>query len=763
MAQILEGDVLDERYLIGATIARGGMSTVYRATDLRLDRPVAAKVMDPRYVDDASFRTRFEREARAVAHLNDESLVNVYDQGTDRAGHVFLIMELVDGGTLRELLRERGPMPPHAAAAVMRSVLKALSVAHSRNMVHRDVKPENVLISSTGKVKLADFGLVRAAADAKITSNSVIVGTVAYLSPEQVTGHSITPASDVYSAGVLLFELLTGSTPFNADSSLGVAMKRLSEEVPPPSELIDGVPAEFDELVAVACMRNPAERFADAAEFAEALDDIAVRLALPPFRVPAPTDSAAGRAATQDETWAASSGRPNSWKETAAYPQDDFGGPQRDRTGQFPADDSPTTFAQPTGAVIPPTTPVPGPEQTQPELGGYRDRAPEVPSHAPEVQAPGRNRIEPRSAARSTPPGRQRTRRGCALWIVIALLATLGMGLGSWWLGSGRYGEVPSITGLSQPQAMSAITDAGFEPVVDRRYHNSVAASQVIGTEPVAGQQAVRGDDVKVLVSLGRPTVPAYPANHSPQAFSAALADRTLQEEVGSPVYSDDVETGGLVKSDPSPGVSVDVGTAVTVYYSKGRAPVKVPDVIGMSEDAARKRLESAGLVVADVKKVFSRDAKPDEVLDVSPGAGSGLIKGSSVTLRVNNGIEIPHVVGRKQDDALRALAKVGINQVEIRDASRSSRPNGRVESVSPKEGELIDPDNPAAVVYVSRRTEVPSLLGRTIEKAREAAEKAGLELRVEGNAADGDRIFWQSPRPGADARAGDTVTVKGF
>lgn len=175
MSQLVEGQILDGRYRIGATIAHGGMSTVYCATDLRLDRRVAAKVMDPRFVDDESFRIRFEREARAVAHLNDESLVNVYDQGTDPEGHVFLIMEFVDGGTLRELLRQRGPMPPHAAAVVMRSVLRALSVAHSRGMVHRDIKPENVLIASDGRVKLADFGLVRAAADAKVTSNSVIV------------------------------------------------------------------------------------------------------------------------------------------------------------------------------------------------------------------------------------------------------------------------------------------------------------------------------------------------------------------------------------------------------------------------------------------------------------------------------------------------------------------------------------------------------------------------------------------------------------
>nr|WP_120492276.1 PASTA domain-containing protein [Corynebacterium lactis] len=335
------------------------------------------------------------------------------------------------------------------------------------------------------------------------------------------------------------------------------------------------------------------------------------------------------------------------------------------------------------------------------------------------------------------------------------------MGLGSWWLGSGRYGEVPSITGLSQPQAMTVLSDAGFEPVVDKRYHNTVAASQIIGSEPPTGDQVVRGDAVRILVSLGRPTVPAYPANHSPQAFSSALSDRTLTEKVGPPVYSDDVATGGLVRSEPAPGVSVDVGSVVTVYYSKGQAPVTVPDVVGLSEEAARKRLEAAGLVVSDVQKKFSADAKADEVLAVSPDVGAGLTRGSSVVLTVNNGIEVPRVVNRKESDARRVLERAGISVADVRDAGRSSRPNGVVESVSPSENALVDPANPSVILYVSRRVEVPRLIGRTVEQARREAEKNNLQLRIDGDASDSDRVFLQSPRPGADAKAGDVVTVQ--
>lgn len=793
MSQLVEGQILDGRYRIGATIAHGGMSTVYCATDLRLDRRVAAKVMDPRFVNDESFRIRFEREARAVAHLDDESLVNVYDQGTDPAGHVFLIMEFIDGGTLRELLRERGPMPPHAAAVVMRSVLRALSVAHSRGMVHRDIKPENVLISFYGRVKLADFGLVRAAADAKVTSNSVIVGTVAYLAPEQVTGESISPASDVYSAGILLFELLTGTTPFIADTSLGVAMKRLNEDVPPPSELIDGVPEEFDELVARACARRPENRFESAEEFADALEDIVYELDLPPFRVPSPVNSAAANAAAiedpipdirrpvprdndqADDHHDTAETTPERFghdgyasyglsTDTPGYPEAppppgppnifaDFDDPDAGRTRTFDRHDgyNPTGWESPEpsgGALVP--ADVPG--------------APEYPLPPDTQGAQHPQHPQPRSAQTQTPKSRratrQRTRRGCALWLIIALVATLGMGLGAWWLGSGRYGEVPSITGLSQPQAMTAISEAGFEPVVDERYDNDVAVSQIIGSDPLAGARVVRGDDVRVLVSLGRPTVPAYPANHSKEVFSAALAKRTLKEEVGDPVFSDDVSTGGLVFAVPAPGQTVEVGSVVTVHYSKGPAPVKVPKIVGLQEDEARELLSKAGLEVREVSAEFSSSAEPDEVLSVSPEEGTGLERGSSVTLTINNGIEVPNVVGKSEDTARQILQREGIEVSEVKDASSSSRDYGRVDAVSPSAGRLVNPNDATVTLTVSRAVKVPQLLGKTVAQARREAEKQHLQLDIDGSANDDDRIVLQSPRPGAKATAGDSISV---
>lgn len=287
----LTGAVLDGRYRVDELVATGGVSGVYRGLDLRLDRPVAVKVMDTRYAGDEHFLTRFQREARAVARLKDPGLVAVYDQGVD-GRYPFLVMELIEGGTLSELLGERGPMPPHAVAAVLRPVLGGLAVAHHAGLVHRDIKPENILISDEGEVKIVDFGLVRAVAEAKITSTSIILGTAAYLSPEQVSTGDTDARGDVYSVGVLVYEMLTGATPFTGDTTLAVAYQRLDKDVPPPSSVIGGVPTHFDELVGRATARHPAQRFADAAEMLDELDAIVKELGLPHFRVPVPRSSA---------------------------------------------------------------------------------------------------------------------------------------------------------------------------------------------------------------------------------------------------------------------------------------------------------------------------------------------------------------------------------------------------------------------------------------------------------------------------------------
>lgn len=414
------------------------MATVYRCVDARLGREVAAKVMHEQYVHDEVFRERFRREARAMAQLSHPNLVNVYDFSAS-GGEVFLIMELITGGTLRELLAERGPMPPHAAAAVMRGMLTGLSVAHAKGMVHRDIKPDNVLIDTSSRVKLSDFGLVRAAAETT-QSTDQIVGTVAYLSPEQVDGGALTAASDVYSAGIVLFELLTGRTPFGGETPLAHAYARLRSDVPAPSSLIAGVPKLFDELVATATARNPHDRFHDAAEFLAALDDVASELRLPSYTVPAPRNSAAHRAAEH----------PTNFGLAAGVSGGAGGGAARQRL--FPGDDAPTRVspsparrAQPAPgpargqwpvagpAPVPAASPVPGPAP-RPVPRQVSPDAPDAPSTR-----------EPASQRPSVKPVSNRSPFGVALYTVFVIIAIVAVALGAWWFGSGMYGEIPEI------------------------------------------------------------------------------------------------------------------------------------------------------------------------------------------------------------------------------------------------------------------------------------------------------------------------------
>lgn len=381
--QLAVGDYLEDRYVIDRAIARGGMATVYRCVDVRLGREVAAKVMHEQYVHDPVFRDRFRREARAMAQLSHPNLVNVYDFSA-QGESVFLIMELITGGTLRELLDERGPMPPHAAAAVMRGMLTGLAVAHGKGLIHRDIKPDNVLINSDHRVKLADFGLVRAAADATHSTDQII-GTVAYLSPEQVDGSTMTCASDVYSAGIVLFELLTGRTPFAGETPLAHAYARLSQDIPAPSSLIGGVPKLFDELVATATARHPEDRFRDAAEFLAALEDVAAALRLPAFTVPAPRNAAANRAAAHPTSF-------HSLPEAAA----DVGS-----TRLFPG---------------PPSAPTPV------------ARPPAPPAARPQVK-----------------PVTNRSGVGLAVFLALSVAAAAAVAIGGWWFGSGLYGVLPPL------------------------------------------------------------------------------------------------------------------------------------------------------------------------------------------------------------------------------------------------------------------------------------------------------------------------------
>ena len=448
MAQLAVGDLLEDRYRIDHPIARGGMSMVWRCVDLRLGRAVAAKVLDEKYIADPVFRQRFRREARAMAQLNHPNLVNVYDFGSD-GDHLYLIMELITGGTLRSC--SPSAPAPHAAAAVLRSVLTDRRGAPG--LVHRDIKPTT---SNNGDHRVARRlrPVPRPPRRPPPRSSAPPLPL-----PEQSTA-PISHPPPTFSAGIVLFELLTGTTPFSGDTPLDHAYRRLEDDVPAPSSASTASPARRRPR-ATATARDPQDRFADAAEFLAALDDVAGELELPSFTVPIPQNSAATRA--------------------AAVPTDitDLVGP-------------PTMVTEITEA--PPVTETRVHEPIQPPI-------------EPPAQAPVPARI-PEEPVEQPAPMNNRSKVGLVVWLLVIALLTAAIAIGAWWFGSGRYGEIPQVLGMDRTAAVTTVEDAGFRRDRDRLPRRGPSRPHRRHRACRRGEGVVRGNEVTVLVSQGRPTVP---------------------------------------------------------------------------------------------------------------------------------------------------------------------------------------------------------------------------------------------------------------
>ncbi|WP_236788755.1 Stk1 family PASTA domain-containing Ser/Thr kinase [Amycolatopsis sp. GM8] len=607
----LAGTLLERRYRVDSPIARGGMSSVYRGADTRLDRPVAIKIMDPRFADDRSFVERFEREARSAAKLHHPNVVTVHDQGVDDE-HVFLVMELVDGGTLRDLLEERGRLDVQLTLTIAEQMLAALAAAHTAGLVHRDVKPENVLIGRTGTpptgvVKVADFGLVRAVASSGTTSSSIILGTVAYLAPEQVTTGLAAERGDVYSAGIVLYEMLTGQAPYTGDTAISVAYRHVNDDVPAPGIVTPGIPPAIDDLVLRATRRDPEARPADAGAFLQELRQIRAALGMAPVAVPVP-------------------GKPE------------------------PLPDAETTI--PAFAPVGNTAPVSGPRGTRaipmaPPPPRFSHTSPPVPPEEPQ------------------PDGG--TGRPALIWSLAAIAIVL-FGIGIWWVTAGptsvSSSSIPQVAGMDQATAAKTLTDAGFSPKFTQQRNNSVAAGLAVRTDPATGTGAVRGSSVTVVLSAGRPTVPDIGTSTSlTQAESALIAAELIpQHDANADQFSNTVVSGNVIRVDPKPGTQLDVNAPVSVIVSKGPPPQPVPDVVGLPHDQAFATLQQAGFQPFDAGNEFSKDVPAGAVTKTNPAANSSVSDGTMrVGVFTNNAVQVPSVVGRQIQDAIQILQQAGL------------------------------------------------------------------------------------------------------
>lgn len=624
----LIGQVVDGRYEVLSRVARGGMATVYRALDRRLEREVALKIMHPHLADGASgsdFVARFRREARAAARLTHPGVVGVYDQGVDGETS-YLTMEFVDGTSLRRRMAEAGPLSVGEALATAEAVLDALAVAHRSGVVHRDVKPENVLLATDGRVKVVDFGLARALTDASQTSTGTVLGTVAYLAPELVTHGTSDARTDVYAMGILLFEMLTGRQPFTGSTPIQVAYQHVNVDIPAPSETVDWLPAEVDELVQCLAARRPDERPTEGAaalalvrRCRAALDEATLdrRAVTPAAPVPSQADPADGSAdATPDgdATTVLSTGR--------ADRADDHRG---------------HTVALPVGAV---------------RAAGLPQRVDDAP---------------PAPADEDADALRRWRRRVAAVLALIAIGAVTGLA-GIWYstAGPGAYTTVPAgVVGADRTVAEQALAAAGLGITsVEEVFDPQAPVDEVIDVEPGEGGRILKEGSVELTVSKG-PDLRVVPEGLVGASFDdavAALAGVGLVGVENERVHDDVAAVGTVLAAGAATGESLPVDSEVGLTVSDGPAPVTILSVVGVEAGLARQQLEADGLVVQQAED-FSEEYAAGVVMAQDPAPGTAGFRTDTVTITVSQGpplVEVPDLVGQQFADARRTLEQLG-------------------------------------------------------------------------------------------------------
>ena len=647
------------------------MATVYRAHDRRLDRTVALKLMHVHLADSPDFVSRFRREARAAARLSNPGVVAVYDQGS-LDGVAYLVMEYVEGPTLRDLIAA-GPLSVKEALGLVAQLLRPLGAAHRAGLVHRDIKPENVLLPSDGSVaKVADFGLARAVTEVTQTTTGNVLGTVAYLAPELITSGDSTSRADVFSAGVVLYELLTGEQPFTADSPIQIAFRNVHEDVPLPSALVPDMPADVDELVATMTRREPQERPADADEALALLRNVVDELTDSELAVR--RGGGTGSIRTQEVMTA------NAQAARSAIDNE----PQDDDDALSDEDSSShagmRTVSLPIGSIGPDAK---GRTRTlsRKALAADTQKTTAVPTRGKGVG--GLNR---RTA------------------VIVGLLAVAGTGAGATWYltaGPGRRVPVPNIIGMSQDEAQLALEKQGLDwGAPARAYSDTVPAGHVVSCQPKVGRKVGLGQAVTAVISRGveTKTVPDVVGKTKDQAGAAIKgAGLTLGDVTED--YSASVAQGKVISSDPKAGKVIEHTAKVSIVVSKGKEPATIPDVTGKSEDDAKKALEDAGLKKGKVSQDYSDSVAKGRVISSSPIAGaSGYYKGDSVDLTVSKGPEkvtVPDVTGKSEDDAKKALEDAGL---KVTVNKRLGGPFGTVRSTDPAAGASVKPDSKVTI-----------------------------------------------------------------
>jgi beta-lactam-binding protein with PASTA domain len=719
LSSLQAGQLLDGRYRVGSWIARGGMATVYMGTDTKLDRTVALKVAHPELAGDREFVRRFSDEARSVARLSSPNVVGVFDQGA-HGDLLYLVMEYVPGRTLRDLLRERGRLSPREALDIISGVLSGLAAAHLAGIIHRDVKPENVLLGDGNTIKVADFGLARAASAIGHTRTGMIIGTAAYLAPEQVSRSTSDERTDVYAAGVMLYEMLTGSQPHTGDSPLAVAHKHVSDQVPAPSRTVLGLPPSLDALVAMSTSRDPDLRPANASQFLHAITDVrggmpiggrgAARAAGPGpsalMPAPLPPGTAAGPAQApapggrhaQHAQHARGTSPGADTAGIAAGGPDDLSG-----DGGFPFFNEPgQAHGGPTGSQYSPMPGGYGPPEGQGgtnhtlivPAGGhsYRDDVPYagMPYRAGDGP-PDHGRME-RYRERAEPLLQRWLFSRRLVYVLLTVAVVAIVGVITWWVTDGQFVTVPQVRAEAASTAQAELQNLGFAVKVGPGQHNNQVAK------------------------------------------------------------------GGVIRTDPAIGTSVKRGAEVTIIESTGPVMITVPQVTGLSQAAAVAQLKKQGLTVGAIATTASATIPAGEVISTTPVAGTAWPQPKPVKIAVSAGPPLPNFVGQ-QFGAAQGQAQQGGYQLNQANVS-STQPTGTIISQSPPAGSPISKGEVVNVQVSSGppMVPIPNVQGLSVDAATAELQQAGFQVAVSTGPFQGKTVASFSPT--GQAPKGSTITL---
>jgi len=587
--------VIDQRYRIIGRLGAGGMADVYCAEDLQLGRKVALKLLYDRFAEDEEFVERFRREASSAAGLQHPNVVAIFDRG-EWDGTYYIAMEFLEGRDLKELVRQEGPLPPERAVAIAVQILKALRFAHRRGIVHRDIKPHNAIVDDEGRVKVTDFGIARAGAS-DMTETGSIMGTAQYISPEQAQGHPVDARADLYSVGVVLYELLTGRVPFEGDSAVTIALKQVSELPVPPARLNPAISPALDAVVMRALQKDPARRFPDADAFIAALQEA----------VGAPGEGRPGQATGPMPAVAPPRAAPRARRRVPAW---------------LVAALALLVLA---GAGVAALLLLRAETLPVPDVVGETRRAAvrtlQDAGFEPDVRRVTLDDVRQDRVAEQDPAAGTRAEEGSTVTIVVSL----GPGTST----------VPQVAGFTRRRASARVRQAGFEVRVREEASADVREGRVIRSIPPAGTELRRRRRVTLVVSSGPvqvavPNVVGRPRAEAQAALEGeGLAVRVTEQE------DDEAEPGTVLAQDVPAGTTVDEGTTVTLTVARAPARVEVPDVVGREVEDAVERLEEEGFRVRERPRSV---ATPDEdgiVVEQNPPEGSERSRGATIFLDV--------------------------------------------------------------------------------------------------------------------------------